>query len=547
MQFPRTALCSLLFFSAFLIEIYAQTDDSRTVKPVQKNQVIASSESDPAVNFPVKRFAPIYLTASDLSIASGNPSLVAMSKGSASIPVWSLSGGTVGQSVAGLVPVLPDDCTGVEAEITVLTSDKETNPKFEDVYRVHLFQMEKGSSFSSNALTGPATRTPLPAEPYCTRQIVLESYYPVKPNKPLAVRIQREPGDPIDTFTRPTGLVMVKITPIGELIKSYTVQKAEKYNSWPVIQSIGKKLVCVYCRGTAHSIAEDVRAVYARTSMDNGKTWTPETVVANTPKFGEVTIGKGLDEKGAMLLWVRRIGSTWNHDLYRTEDGIKFTHIATPKLDPNPMQITDVFKVPGVGLMALWFAGFYKDEPTNSWGTLISKDNGATWTQNTVESKLPKAEWPTEPSAVYLGDGRILAIARTEVGGSTAESTQFQMISLDYGKTWKKTRTNIRDIMSSTPSLIFDAKTGLLSNYYYQRGRGVLRCRITDPNFIFDHPLSWPAAKAVSLGSAIPWDAGNVNAVACGNSHYLAYYSGEKPDLGIYVTAVPAPAIDGKQ
>ena len=77
---------------------------------------------------------------------------------------------------------------------------------------------------------------------------------------------------------------------------------------------------------------------------------TVETVVANTVGYGEVTVGKGLDSTGAMLLWVRRIGKEWNHDLYRTADGVTFTLVATPKLAVQPMQITDVFAVPEVGL-----------------------------------------------------------------------------------------------------------------------------------------------------------------------------------------------------
>ena len=112
-----------------------------------------------------------------------------------------------------------------------------------------------------------------------------------------------------------------------------------------------------------------------------------------------------------MLLWVRRVGKEWHHDLYRTRDGVTFTLVATPKLAVNPMQITDVFAVPTVGLMALWFAGDYGDKPTNAWGTVTSSDDGVSWTQTPIESGLSKAQWPTEPAAVYLGDGRILAIA----------------------------------------------------------------------------------------------------------------------------------------
>jgi hypothetical protein len=46
------------------------------------------------------------------------------------------------------------------------------------------------------------------------------------------------------------------------------VQDVSGYNSWPMIQAIGEKLVCVYSRGTGHTIGEDSRAVYARTSTD---------------------------------------------------------------------------------------------------------------------------------------------------------------------------------------------------------------------------------------------------------------------------------------
>jgi hypothetical protein len=359
----------------------------------------------------------------------------------------------------------------------------------------------------------------------------------VDPNAPLWVRIQREPGDPGDTFTRPTGLAMVKVTPLAAPAEPHVVQGASGYNSWPMLQAIGDKLVCVYSRGSKHTIDEDARAVYARTSTDGGKTWTPETSVANTPAYGEVEVGKGLDSAGAMLLWVRRIGKgEWHHDLYRTTDGVTFTLVTTPKLEVRPMQITDIFTVPTVGLMALWFAGDYGDKPTNAWGTVTSKDNGATWTQTTVESGLPKNQWPTEPSAVYLGDGKILAIARTETGPA-----QFQITSTDYGATWKRMPTNISDIMGSTASLILDAKTGLLSNYYYYRGKGFLRRRVVDPQQIFERPGRWPAPENVAIGSTSAWDSGNANATKIGSTHYISFYSGKAPDTAVLVSILPAP------
>jgi len=321
------------------------------------------------------------------------------------------------------------------------------------------------------------------------------------------------------------------------LTESLVVQDVPGYNSWPVIQALGEKLVCIYSRGTAHSIGEGARGVWARTSTDGGKSWSPETLVANAPDWGEVTIGKGLDENGALLVWIRCCGKGIHHDLYRSADGVNFERVSTPTLDPMPMQITDVFSVPTVGLMALWFEGNYgSDGPCHSWGTVVSTDNGKTWTQNVIEKEISKNDWPTEQAAVYLGDGKILAIARVETG-----KAQKQLISTDYGKTWTRTDTNISDCMASTPSLILDPKTGLLSNYYYHRGRGILRRRVVKPEDVFTNSLAWPESEVVCLGSESPWDSGNVNATVIGDTHYCAFYTGKHPNTSVVVAPVKKP------
>lgn len=504
--------------------------------------ILSAALLSPALASLAAEYAPLTLGANQLSIATGKPSLVLMSSGSTHIPVWSLSGGTEGQSVCGVVSGLPRDCGGVRVEITVTSTDAETSPAFEDVYRVHLSQMVEGAPFTERHLQGDPVRTALPAAPLHSRNIVLETYYEVVPDAPLSIRIQREPGDPADTFTRPTGLAMVKVTPVKAPAQPLVVQDVKGYNSWPMLQAVGDKLVCVYTRGSAHTIGEDARAAYARTSTDGGKTWTEETLVASSPGYGDVPVGKGLDSTGAMLVWVRRVGPKWHHDLYRSTDGVKFTLISTPELAVQPVQITDVFAVPGVGLMALWFGGDYgKLESGHSWGTVTSTDDGKTWTQTPVETDLPKDQWPTEPAAVYLGDGRIFGIARTEMGGPGTVRSQFQMISTDSGKTWTRKQTNITDVVASTPSLILDAKSGLLSLYYYQRGKGVLRRRVVDPQQVMENPLLWPVSEAVTTGSQSTFDAGNVNTTVIGDTHYLSFYSGKAPQTAVLVSAVPAP------
>ena len=483
--------------------------------------------------------APIRLRATDFVRATGNPSLVTWAKGAVHVPVWSLSGRTEGQSIAALTPPLPSDCTAVRVEIQVVNEDSSATNTFTDVYRAQIAQVADGRPLDWGFAAGKPVRTRLSA-PGKVRTVVLETYRKVKPGLPLSIRIQREPDDPGDTFVNPAGLLSATITPLAPPAPGFVVQDVKGYNSWPMIQTVGNRLICTYSRGSAHTINEGVRDAYARTSDDGGRTWSPEVKFAADPQVGEVMIGKGVDNDGAALFWVRCLGRPRSHhDLYRTKDGVTFEKISEPALDPFPMQITDVFKLPGGKLMSLWFATNYRSgEKSSSWGTLTSTDNGRTWEQKTVEAGLEKGELPTEQSAVYLGNGRILALARTEDGGASTAS-QFQLTSTDDGATWTRVRTNIRDVLASTPSLIYDAKKGIVYNYYYERGRGVVKRRVVRVDDIWDNPLAWPDGEAVAVGNEErPHDAGNVNAVACGGRHYLSYYSGTHADTTVFVAPV---------
>ena len=263
--------------------------------------------------------------------------------------------------------------------------------------------------------------------------------------------------------------------------------------------------------------------------------------MVNTPVDCESAIGKGLDNDGALLLWVRCIGPQWHHDLYRSEDGVSFTRLASLQLSPMPMQITDVMRLPDGALMSLWFSGDYSEQPTSSWGTLVSGDNGRTWTQHVVEDNLPKGDWPTEQSCVLLEDGRILGIARTEHVSSGVRNGQFQLQSTDLGRTWTKFRTAITDVSESTPSLIWDPATGLLSNYYYQRGEGILKRRAVRPDDVWNHPLAWPEPECIASGSRETYHAGNVNTCVFGGRHACIYYSGDEKqtDIVLYMANPP--------
>ena len=439
------------------------------------------------------------------------------------------SGGNAVESLCVTINRLPGKYLRIEAEIA--TPDPE--PGVCDVYRLHLSQTDKSEEKPVSA--------PILSEVKKMRTVVLEAFYEANPSLPLELRLDRENADPRNTCRTETGGLSVTVSAISCPEGNQTVQSGGGYNSWSFIQDLNGKLVCSYSRGSAHTIDETVRGVYARTSSDGGRTWTEETLISNAPDGGEVVIGKGLDADGAMLLWVRCAGPNWHHDLYRSRDGISFQRIAMLKPNPMPMQITDIFTVPGTGLMSLWFSGSYAaSKQDHSWGTLVSEDNGNTWKQNIVESDLGYYEWPTEQSAVYLGEGRIIAVARAEGYVRDSSRAQFQLESKDFGRTWTKRRTNITDVLQSTPSLLLDR--GRLYLYYYRRGIGQLRCRVVDPDFIWHHPLCWSDPEIVAIGSREGSHAGNVNALLCRNGHCLTFYSGNEHDTEILVKTVnPEP------
>ena len=326
-----------------------------------------------------------------------------------------------------------------------------------------------------------------------------------------------------------------------------TVESRPGYNSWPMIQAVGKRLVCSYSVGVSHDPLEAVRSTWAKWSDDGGKSWNGPFLVAEDPSCGETPIGKGLDSKGAGLFWVRSYSDTKKyHVLYRTTDGVKFERLCVPKLSPMPVQITDIVHVPGRGLVSLWFAGnYHESDSQKSWGELSSDDDGRTWVQRTIESGLPKSQWATEPSFVRLPDGRLLGIARSE-RYKPGEALQWQLESADNGLTWKKSETNIRDVMASTPSLVYDPETGLLHNYYYERGKCMLKRRVAHPDTVWGKPTSWPKPQVIAYGSDSAWDSGNACATQVGKRHHIAYYTGKDPDTSVVVASIDAEKASSK-
>ena len=327
-------------------------------------------------------------------------------------------------------------------------------------------------------------------------------------------------------------MLLVILASAAHAQQVYEVDGTPGYNCWPMIQPVGDRIVCIYTIGKAHNPWEKGRAAYARYSDDGARSWSEKKLIDCNADYGTSSIGKGTDSQGNALFWIRRLDTDFRMALYRTSDGKHFQLLSTPYLNPKPMQITDIFHTPE-GMACLWFSDDYSHERANkSWGVLISKDDGQTWEQRVIESGLRIDEWPTEPSVVVYGDGRLLAIARSE-GGT---GNQFQLTSTDWGKTWSKYRTNISDVLESTPTLILDKKSDQIYNYYYQRGPGLLKLRTANAQHIFSAPQAWNEAQVIAQGGTQrPYDSGNANAVAYKDKHYITYYSGDSINCKVVV------------
>ena len=95
--------------------------------------------------------------------------------------------------------------------------------------------------------------------------------------------------------------------------------------------------------------------------------------------------------------------------------------------------------------------------------------------------------------------------------------------------------TNISDTMASTPTLLFNRKTGVVTVYYYQRGAGVLRRRTARAKEVFLNPQSWPDSVALVSDGGHSIDAGNVNATDGKAGRFIAYYTGKAPNCAVVV------------
>lgn len=306
--------------------------------------------------------------------------------------------------------------------------------------------------------------------------------------------------------------------------KGFHVTTDDGYNAFPFIGTVNNKLVCVYSISKSHTDNTNVD-IFAKTSP-NGVIWSKAKKIISTENVRDTITGLGHDSLGVIYFWNRKgtpVNADCSFDLYKTHDGINFIKKSSPVFDIKPSHIGDALHIPTVGLIS--FYNTYRAN-RNSYGYVFTKDGGETWSQIEIASPTTQSDTPTEISGTYIGDGKILALGRSE-----DSAAMFQIQSSDFGKTWETKITNITDVYLSTPTLIYDDDR-YITVYYYNRADGKLKKRKAIASTVFESATSWGEPSNIASGS-VGQDAGNANSVKFNNNIIVVYYSGTDTETSV--------------
>ena len=306
--------------------------------------------------------------------------------------------------------------------------------------------------------------------------------------------------------------------------KEFHVTTDDGYNAFPFIGTVNNKLVCVYSIGKNHTDNTNVD-IFVKTSP-NGVIWSKAKKIISTENVRDTITGLGHDSLGIIYFWNRKgtpVNADCSFDLYKTSDGIKFMKKSSPAFDIKPSHIGDALHIPTVGVIS--FYNTYRAN-RNSYGYVLTKDGGETWSQVEIANPSTQSDTPTEISGTYIGDGKILALGRSE-----DSAAMFQIQSSDFGKTWETKITNITDVYLSTPTLIYD-DDGYITVYYYNRADGKLKKRKAIASTVFESATSWGEPSNIASGS-VGQDAGNANSVKFNNNIIVVYYSGTDTETSV--------------
>jgi len=185
-------------------------------------------------------------------------------------------------------------------------------------------------------------------------------------------------------------------------------------------------IIHVYRVGSDH-ISQDGKIVMRTSAF--GKAWSDPITIYDS-EYDDRNIGGGVTQEGTIIVGFGRFNatsSTWTNILtiLRSTDGGNTWSSQELTAPGNGSCHGPLIVIEELGKIGL----------VNCNGTDItiwwSEDDGVTWTPQTVYSATGFNI--TEPSCVYLGDGKLIMLF-TDVTNTRV----LQMISTDYGETWSE-------------------------------------------------------------------------------------------------------------
>lgn len=214
-------------------------------------------------------------------------------------------------------------------------------------------------------------------------------------------------------------------------------------------------LMYVYRQGSSHFGPGDYGVIRARTSTDDGATWSAATTIASEASVDLRNVGGGVTSTGRLVVFFTRYqpdGSpTWlsMERIYSDDNG--GTWSTSLPLDTGPYAWT-IFSTYGAMITTdngkLLMSWYGNTASTYYCLAATSDDNGANWSAPIVvisgaaagSSNSKYTEW----CAVSLGAGAVLGLVRADNGTAFT-----QVISQDNGLTWTSLGLTTFDTWSS--------------------------------------------------------------------------------------------------
>ena len=298
---------------------------------------------------------------------------------------------------------------------------------------------------------------------------------------------------------------------------------SQTYKSWPSLIRDGRTVRLVYNAGSQHNVTT-TRGVFSRTGANS---FTTDETVIDTASVDDASYGVGTDSSLNPLVWVnQRDGTDADTGIVlRRRSGGSWSTLVSPAFTGVRL-LSHISPVSGVGLVAQWQS---RSDTTLAWGVVISDDDGASWSQVTIETGITAAQRPNEVYLLDVGSSTILGVGRSETGGALMQLTCVGDPST-LGN-WTRADTNVTDIARDRGWLVprwGDSST--IDLYYTDRSSGALRWRSGNLATVLASPTSWGAAVTLRSGGNTGnsgADFGYVHGIQRSDRNLLTFYDSD--------------------